>query len=76
MTTNKLVNLMLKCSNSSPHTGKLPIKQNIIAAIELAKLNKKFADDGQKDEAMNVGVQKWQEVIKELNTLKKNESRN
>ena len=53
MTTRKLVNLMMRSSNTNPYSGKLSEKDNVLCAIELAKLCKDFADKGQKDEAMD-----------------------
>ena len=67
-TTKELVELMLKSSNSNPYTGILSKKDNLIAAIDLAKLCKDFADKGQMDEAMNIPSEQWEEVI---TTLKK-----
>lgn len=72
MTTRKLVNLMMRSSDTNPYTGKLSKKDNILAAIELAKLCKKFADTGQTDEAMNVESEQWVEVIGKLENKLKN----
>ena len=44
-------------------------KDNLIAAIDLAKLCKDFADKGQADEAMNIPSEQWDEVIDELSNL-------
>ena len=66
MTTRKLVNLMMKCSDTNPYTGKLSDKDNVLAAIELAKLAKEFADTGQMNEAMNIESSQWVEVIDKL----------
>jgi hypothetical protein len=66
MTTQKLVNLMIRSSDTNPYTGKLSKKNNILAAIELAKLAKDFADKGQNDEAMNIKSIQWIEVIDKL----------
>lgn len=66
MTTRKLVNLMLKSSDYNPYTGMLSKKDNVLAAIELAKLAKKFADTGQMDEAMDIPSSQWVEVIGKL----------
>lgn len=66
-TTKELVELMLKSSNSNPYTGALSKKDNLIAAIDLAKLCKDFADKGQMDEAMNIPSEQWEEVITTLN---------
>ena len=66
MTTRKLVNLMMRSSDTNPYSGKLSKKGNVLAAIELAKLLKEFADDGYTDEAMNVPSSQWVEVIDKL----------
>ena len=66
MTTLELVNLMMKSSDNNPYGGKVSKENNIKGAIELAKLFKKFADDGQADEAMYVESDKWVEVINKL----------
>ena len=39
---------------------------NVLAAIELAKLAKDFADKGQTDEAMDIESSQWVEVIGKL----------
>ena len=69
MTTEKLIDLMMESSDSHPFTGKLSKKDNVIAAIGLAKLCKDFADKGQVDEAMNIESKQWDEVIQKLKTL-------
>lgn len=66
MTTRKLVNLMMRSSDHNPYSGKLTEKQNVLAAIELAKLAKDFADKGMTDEAMDVPSSQWIEVIGKL----------
>ena len=66
MTTLKLVNLMMHSSDNNPYVGKLSKKDNVLAAIELAKLCKTFADTGQTDEAMNIESSQWVEVIGKL----------
>jgi len=60
---------MIKSSNYNPYKGKLSKEENIVAAIELAKLCKEFADKGQTDEAMNIDSNQWNEVIQKLNIL-------
>jgi hypothetical protein len=72
MTIRKLVNLMLKSSNNNPYTGMLSKKDNLIAAIDLAKLCKEFADKGQMDEAMNIESEQWVVVISELEEMSLN----
>jgi len=66
MTTRKLEKLLMKSSDTNPYSGKLSKKDNILAAIELAKLAKDFADKGQTDEAMNIDSGQWIEVINKL----------
>ena len=72
MTTKKLVNLMMKSSDTNPYTGVLSKKDNLIAAIDLAKLCKDFADKGQTDEAMNIPSEQWVVVISELEGMSLN----
>jgi hypothetical protein len=62
---------MMRSSDNNPYTGKLSKKDNIIEAINLAKLCKDFADKGQTDEAMGIPSEMWEEVIIELNSLNK-----
>jgi hypothetical protein len=69
METKEIVKLMLKSSDHNPYTGKLTKKDNLIAAIDLAKLCKDFADKGQMDEAMNIDSEQWDAVIYELNKI-------
>lgn len=66
MTTKQIIDLMLKSSDNNPYKGKLSKKDNLFAAIDLAKLCKDFADKGQVDEAMNIESEQWNEVIFEL----------
>lgn len=66
MTTRKLVNLMMRSSDTNPYTGKLTERENVLAAIELAKLAKYFAYKGMTDEAMDVPSSQWIEVIGKL----------
>lgn len=66
MNTDEIINLVLKSSDTNPYSGKLSKENNIIAAIELAKLAKNFADNGQHDEAMNISSEQWIEVISKL----------
>jgi mitochondrial fission protein ELM1 len=70
MEVKETVDLMLKSSNHSPYTGMLSKENNFIAAIDLAKLCKEFADNGQSDEAMNLDSDHWEETIKELERMK------
>jgi len=65
-TIEDTVKLMIESSDHNPYTGKLSEKDNIIAAIDLAKLCKDFADKGQSDEAMDLDSEHWKEVIKQL----------
>jgi mitochondrial fission protein ELM1 len=73
MSKEEIVKLMLKSSNGNPYTGLLSKKDNLIAAIDLAKLCKEFADKGQTDEAMNIPSEQWEEVIDELKTIESHE---
>ena len=57
---------MMRSSDTCPYNGKLTDKQNVLAAIELAKLCKEFADTGQTDEAMDIESSQWVEVIGKL----------
>jgi hypothetical protein len=66
MTTRKLVNLMMRSSDTNPYSGKLTERENVLAAIELAKLAKDFADKGMTDEAMDIPSSQWIEVIGKL----------
>lgn len=68
METKQIIDLMLKSSDHNPYTGKLSYNENLIAAIDLAKLCKSFADEGRTDEAMNISSKKWIDVISELET--------
>jgi len=56
----------MRSSNYSPYTGKLSKKDNLIVAIDLAKLCKNFANKEQMDEAMNIKNNQWIKVIDEL----------
>lgn len=66
METKELVELMLKSSDHNPYKGMLSKKDNLIAAIALAKLCKDFADKGHTNEAMNIPSKQWVVVISEL----------
>ena len=57
---------MMRSSDTCPYNGKLTDKQNVLAAIELAKLCKEFADTEQTDEAMDIESSQWVEVIGKL----------
>lgn len=57
---------MMRSSDNNPYSGKLSKRDNVLAAIELAKLCKNFADAGQTDEAMNIESSQWVEVIGKL----------
>jgi mitochondrial fission protein ELM1 len=61
---------MLKSSNHNPYTGMLSKNDNVVAAIDLARLCKQFADNGQSDEAMNLDSQHWQTTIEKLEGMK------
>ena len=62
---------MMRSSDTNPYSGKLSKKDNVLAAIEVAKLAKEFADKGQTAEAMNVPSSQWIEVISKLETFLK-----
>mgnify|MGYP006330081153 FL=1 len=72
MENKEIVELMLKSSDHNPYIGMLSKKDNFIAAIELAKLCKDFADKGQTDEAMNIPSEQWVVVISELEGMSLN----
>jgi len=57
---------MMKSSDTNPYTGKLSDKDNVLAAIELAKKFKEFADEGYTDEAMDIPSSQWVKVIDKL----------
>ena len=59
---------MMRSSDTNPYSGKLSKKDNVLAAIELAKLCKDFADKGQTDEAMDIESSQWIEVISRLDS--------
>lgn len=61
---------MMRSSDTNPYSGKLSKKDNMLSAIELAKLFKNFADTGQTNEAMNIESGQWVEVICKLEALK------
>ena len=73
MNKEEIVELMMKSSNHNPYTGMLSKKDNLTAAIDLAKLCKDFADKGQTDEGMGISSEQWEEVIKELRTIEQYE---
>ena len=66
MTIRKIINLMLKSSDTNPYTGKLSKEDNYKAAIELSELCLDFAQKGCNDEAMNIPVNDWELVISKL----------
>jgi hypothetical protein len=66
MELEQIINLILKSSDHNPYSGKLSERDNYIAAIDLAELCKDFADKGMNDEAMNIPVEQWVEVINNL----------
>ena len=70
--TKEIIELILKSSDHSPYTGMLSKKDNLIAAIDLSKLCKDFADNGQTDEAMNIPSEQWVVVISELEGMSLN----
>ena len=70
MNKEEIVELMMKSTNHNPYTGMLSKKDNLTAAIDLAKLCKDFADKGQTDEAMGISSEQWEEVIKDPKNCK------
>lgn len=62
----------MRSSDTNPYWGKLSKQDNILAAIELAKLAKDFADKGQTDEAMNIESSQWVDVIGKLESKRLN----
>ena len=56
----------MRSSDTNPYSGKLSKKDNVLAAIEVSKLAKDFADKGQTAEAMGVPSSQWDEVIGKL----------
>ena len=66
METKEIVELMLSSSNHCHYTGVLSKRDNLNAAIDLAKIFKNFADIGQVDEAMGIESEQWVEVISKL----------
>jgi hypothetical protein len=70
MTIRKTVNLLMKICKVHPYLGELSKENQLAGAIATAELFKKFAEDGQTDEAMNLPVEHWNEVIEQLKTKK------
>lgn len=66
MTNIEIIGLMIKSSNHNPYIGILSVKQNLLAAIELAKLFKEYADAGDTDSAMDIKSEQWQEVVETM----------
>ena len=62
----------MKSSDNNPYTGKLSENENVLAAIELAKKFKEFADEGYTDEAMDVPSSQWVDVINKLESKRLN----
>jgi hypothetical protein len=66
MTIRKIVNLLMRISKIHPYLGELSKENQVAGAIATAELAKEFAENGQTDEAMNIPVEHWNEVIKQL----------
>lgn len=66
MNIQDTIDLMIRSSNNDPYAGDLDKTNNLRAVIDLAKLCKEFADNGQTDEAMNLNSEHWVIVIEEL----------
>jgi len=61
---------MMRSTDTSPYSGKLSGMDNVLAAIELARLCKNEADNGRSDEAMNIASSQWVDVISKLEDVK------
>lgn len=72
MENQEIVNLMLRSCKDHPYRGTLSKEDNVIAAIDLAKLCKTFAEGGQSDEAMNISPDQWSSVISDLESMLNN----
>jgi len=68
MTIQKTINLIMKSSGNNPYGGNLPEKDHLISAIDLAETFLEFARKGQTDEAMDLPVEHWEEVLDKLKT--------
>lgn len=68
MTVRKTVNLLLKISKTHPYFGELSKEQQYESAIATAQLFKEFAEQGHTDEAMDLPVEHWNQVIEKLET--------
>lgn len=70
MTIRKTVNLLLRISKIHPYIGELSIEQQYSSAIATAELFKEFAEQGHTNEAMDLPVSHWNQVIEKLNRNK------
>jgi hypothetical protein len=68
MTLRKTVNLLLRISKTHPYLGELSKEQQYESAIAPARLFKEFAEQGHTNEAMDLPVEHWNQVIEKLNT--------
>lgn len=68
MTLRKTVNLLLRISKTHPYFGELSKEQQYESAIATAQLFKEFAEQGRTNEAINLPVEHWDQVIEKLNT--------
>ena len=66
METKEIVKLVLSSTKNCHYTGVLSKKDNLNAAIDLAKIFKNFADTGRMDEAMDIESEQWSKVITKL----------
>ena len=57
---------MMRSSDTNPYIDELSIKDNLLAAIELAKLSKSFAEKAQTDKRTGIKSSQWIEVITKL----------
>jgi len=66
MKRKKMMKSLLESSKYNPYIGKLSREDNLICAIQIAKLLKDFADNGNTDESMNISSEQYSLVISEL----------
>jgi len=59
----------MRISKTHPYLGELSKENQVESAIATAELSKEFAENGQTDEAMNLSVEHWNEVIEKLKKI-------
>ncbi len=69
MTIRKTVNLLMRISKVHPYLGELSKENQVAGAIATAESFKEFAENGQTDEAMNLPVEHWNEVIEKIKKI-------